>query len=74
MWERLPSQTVLTVFCCINVHSICRISKTAIDTGIYYKDFDYFAELVLEVRKKIAQKRAPYTCATEASESNSNNK
>ena len=41
-------------------------SKTIIDTEIYDKAFDYFVTQVLGVHKNIAQKWAPYACATEA--------
>jgi hypothetical protein len=56
---RLPRQTiesVLIVFLDIRSASVV---KTIIDTEIYEKAFEQFVARVLEVRQKIAEKRAP---------------
>ena len=61
---RLPSQNVSTVLVIFLGIWSASVAKKIIDTQIYDNDFDYFVEPVLEVCKKIYQKRAPYVCAT----------
>ena len=65
-----PSQTFLTVLVVLLDIQSAAFSKTIIDTEIYDNAFTYFFERVLEVRKKISQKQAPYICDREKTATN----
>ena len=67
---RLPIQNVSIVMVVLLDIWSAAVSKTIVDTEICDNTFDYFVEQVLEARKKITHKRAPFECATESPAAN----
>ena len=61
---RLLSQNYSTVLVVLMEIWSAAFSKTIIDTEIYDNASEYFVERVLEVCKKIVQKKSPSACST----------